>query len=115
VELVDAFILAWGLLYPASAIIKPDLIGNLSPNHSRIALLGIGATILTGLALRAHTIGKAILFGMGILEAFGCVSSWVGNTKWNVPFEDKVPFNISMAFLDLISAVAMFAVSLGGK
>ena len=120
IDVVDSYILMWGLSYPACAVLKPDLIkslpfkGEMSKTESVVALLSVGGIILTGLALRSHPIGRAIFTVMGVAETFGGWASWIGSTQWNVPFEDKAPFQISMGVLDLISAVVLLLKGLGG-
>lgn len=120
ISVVDSYILMWGLSYPACAIIKPDLIkslpfkGDLTTAESVVTLLGTGGAILTGLALRSHPVGRVILTVMGVAETFGGWASWCNATQWNVPFEDKAPFQISMGILDLISAVTLLLKGLGG-
>lgn len=113
-NIIDSGILVWGLTYPICAIIKPDIIGMLTPEQSRIALFAVGGSILSGFLLRDKPIGKVILFIMGIAEAIGGVASWSGITQWNVPFTDKTSFNISMGIMDLLSSVAMITKSLEG-
>jgi len=110
-NIIDGWILVWGFSYVSCGFIKPDIFGNLSPTKSRIALLVDGVAILAGLALRNSPIGKIILGITGLLEVVGGIASWSGVIKWNVPFEDKAPFNISMAFADLISALSMFIIA----
>ena len=121
IDVVDSYILMWGLSYPTCALLKPDLIkslpfkGDLTTTESVAALLGVGGTILTAFVFRTHPVGRAILVAMGVAETFGGWASWCNKTQWNVPFEDKAPFQISMGVLDLISAIALFLKALGGR
>lgn len=107
-DLEDAWIGTWGLSYIACSIIKPDIFADINPALGRLGMLGFGAAILAGLASKDRTIGRMLLAGAGVAETFGGVASWAGLTKWNVPFQDKGMFNISMALLDLASAAILF-------
>jgi len=106
-DFADAWIGMWGLSYIACSIIKPDIFANISPDLGRLAMIGTGSTMLAGLALKNKPIGRILLAALGIAETFGGVASWSGLTKWNIPFENKEIFNVSMAAFDLISAATL--------
>jgi hypothetical protein len=45
------------------------------------------------------------------LMVYGGVTSWTGTFIWNVPFEEKELFQVSMAFADFISAAVIIFLS----
>jgi hypothetical protein len=71
---------------------------------------GLGIVMLFGLLFRV----RSLLFACGVLEVFAGVASWVGFMRWNVPWSTGYDplAQISMALLDLISAVILFNYSL---
>ena len=60
---------------------------------------------------------KPLLFGCGVLTVFAGVASWTGvirrNVSWTVGYDPLA--QISMALLDLVSAVFLFKYSLEVK
>ena len=103
------WILMWSLSYIMSFIIKPDLVYGAS-NILSFAFPSFGLIMLFGLLFNV----KSVTFLCGILEVFGGVASWTGVLHWNVVWAiDYDPLvQISMALLDLISAVFLFTYAL---
>ena len=102
----------WSLSYIACFIIKPDLVYGASKIQS-LAFPSLGLIMLTGLLLNV----KALIFVCGLLEVLGGVASWTGVNRWNVSWTvgyDPLA-QISMALLDLVSAVFLFKYSLEVK
>ena len=103
----------WALTYLVCAFLKPDFAdGALGTvvTHVNIVHLGFGALLLLALVFNV----KVLLFAYGIVEVLAGVASWVGVIRWNVPWAvgyDPLA-QISMALLDLISAVFLFQRSL---
>lgn len=111
-KIVDAWILMWGLVYLVCAVIKPDIFEGWPSIYGFISMASIGTLMIVGLVFGNTTKGKIILFAMGVLESIGGIASWCGAIMWNVPFQDKAIFNVSMSFFDFIGAVALFTKSL---
>ena len=106
------WILMWSLSYIVCFIIKPDLVYGASKIQS-LAFPSLGLILLTGLLLNV----KALIFVCGLLEVLGGVASWTGVLRWNVVWTvgyDPLA-QISMALLDLVSAVFLFKYSLEVK
>jgi hypothetical protein len=75
-----------------------------------IALPSLGLIMLVGLLLQI----KSIIFMCGILEVFAGIASWTGVIRWNVIWTagyDPLA-QITMALLDIVSAVFLFKHSL---
>jgi len=112
----------WALSYIAVAILCPTVSG-LGQLESVVFYMVIGWALIIALLLRwwekdnrfYKPVANIILFVLGIFEVFGGVASWTGVSLWNVPFENIAAFQISMAFADLLSAVMMFALAIGGE
>lgn len=104
-----AWLLMWGLSYIFAALLAPEISGDVT--HGRIAFSFIGVAILAALLLlrtSGRIIGRLLLLILGVPEVICGVASWTGIIIWNVPFMDKALFQVSMAFLDLVSATFMF-------
>jgi len=126
-----AWLLAFGISYIATAIFAPGIAGD--PVQGMIVYTVLGLVILAAVALRTFTesqevsvslrkevkmdirvmspiqnLGRVLLAVLGVIEVVGCVTSWSGVAVWNVPFPNKELFQMSMAFLDMLSAVFMF-------
>lgn len=108
--------LMWGISYIIVAIIAPTIVDFQYATGLYIAL---GLSILVGLFNLFlldnpinHAIARIMFILLGILMVFGGICSWAGLTTWNIPFDNKGLFQVSMAFADLLSAVFMFIVAL---
>jgi len=107
----------WGLSHIIIAIF-PSWV--LSYSVEDILFSGfLGTIILLALLLLhvpnnpiAYYASRIIFFLLGILMVYGGIVSWTGLIIWNVPFQNKELFQISMAFADLLSAVFMFTLAL---
>jgi len=106
----------YGLTYIFCAAVKPDVFYGLPSIYGAIALITIGILMILGLWLigkKNSRSAKIILFSLGCHATLAGVASWTGLITWDVPFQDKPIFNVSMAFLDLLGAVFLFTRSLG--
>ena len=113
-DLSGSWILMWALAYLACALLKPDVFEGVPHPYGASAMLAMSAGMLAGLFLvgredPSRTVGRILLAAAGVLEVAGGVASWTGVIRWNVPFEDRGVFGVSMAVLDLVSAVFLFA------
>ncbi|MCJ7561245.1 hypothetical protein MUO79_11630 [Candidatus Bathyarchaeota archaeon] len=110
-----AWLVMWAISYFAVAAIAPGISGD--PNDVWL-YAGFGGALLVGVILTQLSseilslIGDVVLCLLAGLSVGSGVASWAGVVVWNVPFADKVLFQVSMAFADLISAVFMFALVL---
>ena len=111
-KFVDAWILMWGLTYLFCAIIKPDIFEGFSSIYGFISMATIGGLMLAGLFLGSSNKSRIVLFFMGVFETMCGIISWSGAVTWNIPFQDKAIFNVSMAFLDFIGATVLFTKSM---
>jgi len=102
----------WGLVYLGCAVVKPDIFEGWPSIYGFIGMVSIGCLMIVGLVFGNTTKGKIVLFTMGVFESIGGIASWCGVIMWNVPFQDKAIFNVSMAFLDFLGAAALFTKSL---
>jgi len=118
-ELVaTAWLLAWGMSYIITAIFAPSIGGDVTSGMLFYGFLGIVLTTVTILLqFKLSTLTRVflcfVLFALAVVSVFGAVISWSGIAIWNVPFADKTIFNITMAFIDFISAVFMLVLALG--
>ena len=94
----------------ACFFLKRDIVTGIIENWTFAICPGLGVVMVLALLLRV----RPLLFACGVLEVFASVASWVGFIRWNVPwsagYDPLAP--ISMALLDLISAVVLFHYSL---
>lgn len=129
-----AWLLAFGISYIATAIFAPGVAGD--PVQGMIVYTLLGVAILAAVALRTFTesqevsvplkpgvkmrievegprrnLGRVLLAVLGVIEVIGCVTSWTGVGVWNVPFPNKEVFQVSMALMDMVSAVFMFCLA----
>ena len=134
-RVAKAWLIAWGIGYIVTAAMTPSIGGEEKLGTAVYALLGM--VILMSLACRLlperregpmpvlsgkefvrmapyeiegprRNFGRVMLALLGVVMVVGCVASWTGATVWNVPFANKEMFQVSMALLDLVSAVFMF-------
>ena len=122
-ELVaTAWLLAWGISNIMTAIFTPSIAGDVGSDavlgmlfYGSLGIILTTVTIL--LQFKLSTLTRVflcyILFALAVMSVFGTVASWSGIAVWDVPFADKAGFNISMAFMDFISAVFMLILALG--
>ena len=111
----DVGIILWGSAYIICSIIRPDIFGCFSSTVGGILMMVFGSSMIIGLLLFDTTIGKVILLTTGILEVLAGVASWSGLITWNVPFQEKALFNISMTLLDFLGASVLIAKALNAK
>ena len=103
----------WSLSYVACFVIKPDLSVSNTGVISLLVFPSFGLIMLAGLLFNV----KSVLFGCGVVEVFAGVASWTGVVHWNVVWTigyDPLA-QITMALLDLISAVFLFHYALDVK
>lgn len=101
----DVFIPVWGVSYLIAFIVRPGLIGNLPIWASSIALLSMFSIITVNFFILDLDI---LWYLLSVRAIFGMITSWSGVTAWNVPY-DPGAAAISMAFLDLIAALAFYS------
>jgi hypothetical protein len=103
----------WALSYIVVALVAPQV----SDVHPALyGLLGVGLLAMSILTVIQeffttnddfnYFLGVAYL-GVAVLMVYGGVTSWTGDFMWNVPFEAKELFQVSMAFADFIAAAFM--------
>ncbi len=101
-DLPDVVILVWGVSYFVTAAIKPDLVGNVSSMVSGAMMAALG-----GLLVASVFLDSALLYLLLSLRAtYGFVSSWTGQTSWQVPYNPAVAA-VSMAAVDFVIAVVL--------
>ena len=105
----EAIILTWGLMYFATAIIKPDLLKSagdkdIGGHTSQIIMIVLGLATLLSVYFNQWW----IFLILGGQEAFGAVESYTGYTKWNVPENHRSQYQLAMAFMDYVAAIAFF-------
>lgn len=101
-DLSDAVVLVWGASYFVTAAVKPDLVGNVSPLVSGGMMAVLGALLVASVFL-----DSALLYLLLSLRAtYGFVSSWTGQTSWQVPYSPAVAA-VSMAAIDFVIAVVL--------
>ena len=105
----EAIILTWGLMYFATAIIKPDLLKSVGDkpvggHTSQTIMLVLGFFTLFSVYLNQWW----IFLILGTQEAFGAVESYTGYTKWNVPENQRSHYQLAMAFMDYVAGIAFF-------
>lgn len=102
-KFINSFLIAWGLSYWFAVLIKPDLVGNVSPLVSAVSLAILGTLILGNLIID-NTVLWVLL---GLFSTSGIISSWVGFTQWTVPYSRGFAA-VSMALVNSLSAVVFF-------
>jgi hypothetical protein len=106
-----AWLVMWAISYITVAFVSPQI----QPATPFWVFLLIGVTMLSAIMLSLFAkkrIAKLciafVLSIFGIGEVCCGVASWVGKILWNVPFANIELFQVSMAFLDVISAAFLF-------
>lgn len=94
----------WGLTYWFAVLLKPDLVANVGVGVSAASMVLMGAIVLGNLFLDSRVLWALL----GLFMTSGIVSSWVGFTRWNVPYSSGVAA-LSMALLNAVMAVVVFA------
>ncbi len=111
-----AWLTAWGISYIATALIAPEIAGTNTNNNITSAfyfltgILFIMALILRHIGYKRQTsryISDIILIILTFFEIVSGVASWTGVVTWNVPFANKELFQVTMGFMDFVSAVFM--------
>lgn len=103
----NGFLVAFGLTYWFAAILRPGLVATVGQWVSAAGLVVMGAVVLGNLFLDSRVL-------WALLAAFmtaGIVSSWVGVTRWAVPYSAGTAA-VSMAVVNAVSAVVLFAAAL---
>lgn len=109
-----AWLLMWATAYIVVAACYPQIAGD--PIYGVFYLvLGV---LIAGLTI-AYITGspdlliyeRLALFVLAIVMVYGGIISFTGIAVWNVPFENKEVFQVSMAFADLIAAVFMLVLA----
>ena len=108
-----AWLITWGFMYVFAAVSAPGISGDASQGIVLYSLVGIATiigVILTVAAERKHNslmrnIASVIMFVLFFIEVYSALASWAGLVKWNVPFQNIEVFQVTMSFMDFISAV----------
>lgn len=102
-RLADAIISVWGISYLVTAVIRPDLVANVSPWLSCAAMTIMGVLLLSSLY-----INHWLLYGaLSVRAVYGFVASWSFVEVWNVPYSPGIAA-VSMAAMDFVAAVTLF-------
>ena len=106
---IFSWILMWSISYIICGVVSPEIFSGVPRSFAMLFLLGYGLSMLFGLLLNL----KPLLFAIGIGEVIAGIASWVGLFVWSVPWlQGYDPLaQISMAVLDLLSAVFLFTYS----
>jgi len=107
-----SWLIAWGMSYIATAIFAPSIAGDFRVGILTYTLVGILIIATSTLKWFPNTnpfdrIRRFTLFVLASMSILSGVQSWTGVLIWNVPFASKELFQITMAFMDFISAVFM--------
>ena len=97
-------------MYFATAIFKPDLLKSVGGKDvdgqiSQTIMLVLGFFTLFSVYVNQWW----IFMILGGQEAFGAVESYTGYTKWNVPENQRSQYQLAMAFMDYVAAIAFFS------
>jgi len=114
-NLKRSFVVVWGLLYLICAVASPNMIENVGAFATAVSFSAVGGLILLGAVLiqteSLRAVGCFLLLGLGIFEAVCCWASWTGAIVWSVGVSGQATFQVSMALLDLVSAVVLMSVA----
>lgn len=119
-----AWLVMWGLSYIIVGIQCPQIAGG-DPYIGALTYEVLGAAILLSIMAcllrtsflvgglmvepaRVRSIGHVALFVLGVIMVYGGIVSWAGVAVWNVPFDNKEIFQVSMALANMLSAAFMF-------
>lgn len=110
----------WGIAHIIAAIVAPDLL--LSSDLPDVPTVLVGVLILVPTIFYycvpanknriVNVLSRIALLLVGGLMVYGGIISWTGLVIWNVPFPNLEPFQVSMAFADLIAGVFMFVLAI---
>jgi hypothetical protein len=105
----------WATTYITVAFVAPTVGGAF--NSTYMLLYGAvliacvaGQFLLKNKQSKLAKASKIGLFAFAIAETIGGVMSFTGALLWNVPFANTEVFQVSMAFMDLVSATMLFYV-----
>ena len=103
----------WALSYIVVALVAPQVSDVPPILYGLLGVVMLAMSILT-VFQEWYVNNDYLNFGLGIaylvvvvLMVYGGVTSWTGEFVWNVPFEAKEAFQVSMAFADFIAAAFM--------
>ena len=108
----NAWLIAWAFAYLATVIFAPEIAGN-DVLTGQILYATMGLLILVSLALLyaqnvdLRNVGMILLFVLALFSVYGAVASWSGLFVWNVPFQAKEVFQVTMGLMDFLGAVFM--------
>ena len=107
----NAWLIAWAFAYLATAIFAPGIAGDVLIGQILYAVVGL-LTIGSLALLRAQNtdlrnVGMVLLFVLALFSVYGAVASWSGLFVWNVPFQVKEIFQVTMGLMDFLGAVFM--------
>ena len=110
---IHAWLIAWALAYLATALFAPGIAGDVSTGQILILYVVMGLLIIGSLAAlrpqnpKLRTVGMSLLFVTALFSIYGAVASWSGLFVWNVPFQAKEIFQVTMGLMDFLGAVFM--------
>lgn len=109
-----AWMLTIAVSYFSLAIFAPTVGGDTTVIGIIVyTLLGFGFLFATMLPYTPYkTVGRILQFILGVILALGAVLSWTGVGLWNVPFPNVELFQVSMAILNILTAVFAFALAI---
>lgn len=106
----EAFIPVWGVVHLLFLFIRPGIVGNFPVWASSASLFILFVAIIANYFIFDLDI---VWYLLTVRSLFGMVCSWTGITVWNVSYDPAIAA-ISMAFLDLIAALAFYSKAIPG-
>jgi len=109
-DLAEAWTIMWGISYIITALVAPSISDTPAILYGWLGALILFMVLMMHLAYDkvGYRIVAIVFFALGIMMTYGGVVSWTGAGLWNVPFPNKDLFQVSMAFVDMLSAVFLF-------
>ena len=109
----NAWLIAWALAYIMTGIFAPQISGNILEGAVLYATVGV-ALLLAALCFvdpqapaKGQAYAKIALAILALISVYSAVASWSGLFVWNVPFQAKEVFQVSMGLMDFLGAVFM--------
>lgn len=114
-----AWLAVWGVMYIMCVFPTSNLIKHAPPIAENLlfSMLGFGiilSLVAVEMGNKARPAGAIALLALSIVQAYGCVEGFTGGIVWNVPFESQSVFQVSMSFMDFVSAVLLVQVGAEG-
>jgi hypothetical protein len=110
-NVTNAWLIAWAFAYLVTAVFAPGIAGDVLTGQILYAIVGlliiVSLALLHGRNTDLRNGGMILLFGLAAFSVFGAVGSWTGLVVWNVPFQAKEVFQVTMGLMDFLGAVFM--------